>query len=591
MRPRLPRLLAGALLGATASCAEPSAPPTVAVGATGVTITAEDGLLSARLVDPAGAPVLTRRLPAPVETLELRHIWPEAGTHTLELTSTTGSWTLSVPVAAASRGEVRVEAPVGELRQVVADGEQVPLTLLGGGAATVAVHALAVTPGPARISVGEDVTGRERLLPGERLVAMAEVDTETPVIVEVGGETTRFTLVPRPVSREAAQRTLRVADIALPADSSGALDLGRPTDRVSLPGAAWQRVLRTLGLGFRPRDPGVPWAHVGVTLENTGETPANVVLRLRVLDEDGQPAPAFQPALRGRGDGQDTVSALLRVPAGDTATAALPLYVDDRHLDAHIVATREWTRELAVLPMGASEPLHVDRRPLHVSRGGTAQGVGFALGVLSALLGGGLVALRGRRWLQERPTSDLMTIGLFSSLTFLVGAVGRVLTMGLATLLGPFAALLTGLVDDAFRYTLLATLVTLLPRPGTLALAVGTGWLLSGVATGGFGPTDLLFLGSRIFFLELLLWLTGVTRDPTWRDGTAAARFLRLGTGFGLASLASSAAGIALHMVLYRLFYADWYIAMMLLGPGFLYVVAACAVAVPFADSLRRVQR
>jgi len=588
---RLPRLLAVVLLGATASCAVAPAPPTVAVGATGLTITAEDGLLSARLVDPSGAPVLTRRLPAPVETLELRHIWPEAGTHALELTSTRGSWTLSVPIAAASTGEVRVEAPVGELRQLVSDGEEVPLTLLGGGAATVAVHALAVTPGPARISVGEAVTERERLLPGERLAAMSEVDTETPVTVEVGGETTRFTLVPRPVSREEAQRSLRVADIALPADSRGMRDLGRPIDRVSLPGAAWQRVLRTLGLGFRPRDPGVPWAHVGVTLENTGETPANVVLRLRVLDEAGQPAPAFQPALRGRGDGQDTVSALLRVPAGDTATAALPLYVDDRLLDAHTVATRGWTRELAVLPMGASEPLHVDRGPLHVSRGGTVQGLGFALGVLSAVLGGGLVALRGRRWLRERPTSDLMTIGLFSSLTFLVGAVGRVLTMGLATLLGPFAALLTGLVDDAFRYTLLATLVTLLPRPGTLALAVGTGWLLSGVATGSFGPTDLLFLGSRVFFLELLLWLTGVTRDPAWRDGPAVARFLRLGAGFGLASLASAAAGIALHMVLYRLFYADWYIAMMLLGPGFLYVVAACAVAVPFADSLRRVQR
>lgn len=133
--------------------------------------------------------------------------------------------------------------------------------------------------------------------------------------------------------------------------------------------------------------------------------------------------------------------------------------------------------------------------------------------------------------------------------------------------------------------------MTLLPRPGTLALAVGTGWLLSGVAMGSFGPTDVLFLCSRILFLEALLWLTGVTRDPRWRDGAALSRFRRLATGFGLASLLSSATGLALHMVLFRLFYADWYIAMILLGPGFLYVVAACAVAVPFAASLRKVQR
>jgi hypothetical protein len=586
VRRGLPLVLAGAL-----SCAEEPAAPAVAVGVTGVTITAEDGLLAARLVDPAGVPVLTQRAPAPVETLELRHLWTEAGTHTLELTGTTGTWTLSLPIGAPATGEVRVEAPVGEQRQRVADGERVPLTVLGEGPATVAVHALAVQPGPASIEIAGAVTERPRLLAGERLAATASVATETPVTVEVGGERTTFTLVPRPVSPEAARRMLRVSDVALPATAAGNPDLGRPADRVTLPGAWWRAVLKRAGLGFRPRDPGVPWSFVGVTLDNAGEVPANVVLRLRILDEHGQPADAFRPRLRGRGDGQDTVSALLRVPAGGRATAALPLYVDDRQLDAHTVATRRWTRELAVLPMGASEPLHVERQPLYVSRAGTAQSLGFGLGLLAALLGAGLVALRGGRWLRERPTSALMTIGLFSSLTFLVGAFGRVLTMGMATLLGPFATLLTGLVDDAFRYTLLATLVTLLPRPGTLALAVGTGWLLSGVAMGSFGPTDLLFLCSRIFFLEALLWLTGVTRDPRWRDGAAVSRFLRLVTGFGLASLLSSATGLALHMVLFRLFYADWYVAMILLGPGFLYVVAACAVAVPFAASLRKVQR
>lgn len=587
----LPRLLLGALCCVLMACGTEPGAPTVAVGVTGLTITADDGIVAARLLDPSGLPVLTRRLPAPVETLELRHLWPEAGTHTLELTGTQGSWTLELPIETPASGEVRVEAPVGELRQRVRHGEEVPLTILGDGPTTVAIHALAVQPGPARIRVGETVTERSRLLPGERIAALAAVDAATPVEVEVGGETTNFTLVPRRLSPAEARKTLRVADVVLPATPAGKADIGRPTNRVSLPGTAWRQMLRALGLGFRPRDPGVPWAHVGVTLANAGNTPTNVVVRLRILDEQGAPAEAFRPSLRGRGDGQDTVSALLRVPAGGSSTAALPLYVDDRFLDADTVATRHWTRELAILPMGASEPLHIDRQPLYVSRGGTAQGVGFGLAMLSALLGAGFVALRGRRWLRERPTSDLMTIGLFSSLTFLVGAVGRVLTMGMATLLGPFASLLTGIVDDAFRYTLLATLVTLLPRPGTLALAVGTGWLLNGVAMGSFGPTDLLFLGSRIFFLESLLWLTGVTRNPSWRDGPAMSRFLRLAAGFGLASLASSATGIALHMVLYRLFYADWYIAMMLLGPGFLYVIAACFVAVPFAASLRRVQR
>jgi hypothetical protein len=48
---------------------------------------------------------------------------------------------------------------------------------------------------------------------------------------------------------------------------------------------------------------------------------------------------------------------------------------------------------------------------------------------------------------------------------------------------------------------------------------------------------------------------------------------------------------MVLHVVLYRLFLAPWYVAGVLIGPGFLYVLLACAVALPFADSLRKIQR
>jgi uncharacterized sodium:solute symporter family permease YidK len=42
-------------------------------------------------------------------------------------------------------------------------------------------------------------------------------------------------------------------------------------------------------------------------------------------------------------------------------------------------------------------------------------------------------------------------------------------------------------------------------------------------------------------------------------------------------------------VVLYRLFFADWYVVMMIALHGFLYVVLGCAFAVPFADRVRRV--
>jgi cbb3-type cytochrome oxidase subunit 1 len=151
--------------------------------------------------------------------------------------------------------------------------------------------------------------------------------------------------------------------------------------------------------------------------------------------------------------------------------------------------------------------------------------------------------------------------------------------------------MLTGLIDDVLRYGLLATLLTLLPRPGTAALAALTQWLLSGIALGSFGPSDLLFVTGRVLWLEGGLWLTGITRSRAWLEEHPVRRWLRLALALGGASAAANATGLILHVTLYRLFLADWYVAMVILGPGFLYVVLAVAVAVPLSDSLRRIQR
>jgi hypothetical protein len=44
-------------------------------------------------------------------------------------------------------------------------------------------------------------------------------------------------------------------------------------------------------------------------------------------------------------------------------------------------------------------------------------------------------------------------------------------------------------------------------------------------------------------------------------------------------------------MTLYRLFMADWYIALVLIGPGFLYVSLAAALSLRFSEGLRELQR
>ncbi len=167
--------------------------------------------------------------------------------------------------------------------------------------------------------------------------------------------------------------------------------------------------------------------------------------------------------------------------------------------------------------------------------------------------------------------------------------MGRLFGVSIATVLGPFSSLLTGLVDDAFRIALLATLVALVPRPGVGALAVLVEWLLGGLTLGTLSPVDLLFVGGRVAWVEGALYVAGITRVPGWTQEGPWRQWGRLALALGVGGVPASATALALHMVLYRLFYADWYIAMVLALPGFLYPLAACALAVPFAGALRRV--
>lgn len=579
------------MLLAGLGCAEDPPPPEVSVSASGLTVRAAEGITRVEVRDPEGVPLL-QRPPVPLTSVEVRVRLDEPGTYTVTVDTTEGQHTLSVPISAPPAPlSVVVEAPVGQGRRTVSDGDVVPFTLIDGQPVQAAITLTARRSGDAAIRIRDQAVASGRLVDGRRLVSLATLDGPVPVEATLGDAAVRFTLSPRALTLAEARAALELVSVTFPADQSGRADLGRPSGRVTLPSSWWQSALRATGLGFRPPDGTVPWAWTGVELRNHSSDDLSVVLQLRVRDASGALEPAFRPRMRDGSAIAGQVSALGRVPAGEQARFALPLYIDDPLLTADAVARAHWTRELDIIPIGAAQPLLTDAAPLYVSRGSTAASLGFVLTVAGALGGTLLLLARGPRWLREAPTSTLTTIALFGAMNFLLSAIGRLVGVGIAAVLGPFSTLLTGLIDDALRYALLATLITLLPRTGTVALAALVSWLLSGAALGTFSPLDIVFIGNRVLWLEGALWLAGITRPTRWLDEAPWRRWLRLSAAFGAASVATSATGIVLHIVLYRLFFADWYVAMLLVGPGFLYVLFACALAVPFADSLRRVQR
>lgn len=549
-----------------------------------IAIAADRDLRSVELVTEDGTPVTRRALSVPGPTVTIP-ISPPSGARWQLRAELRGGWTVARAVdGPALPVSLALEAPIGQGRRAVADGDRIEVW------AAPTSHAGLLVTASTPVAVDLRIDGVLRLLDlparGDRVVVPIPLDREHTIDVGVEGRNVRLVLLPRVLAPADAARLLVVDDTWLPADPTGRRDRTLPADRLVLAPRGWRDAMARFGLGVRARPEQAPYTWHAVSLHNRGDRPIDVVLRAEVIGPDGRPAEAFRSRLRAQED-QPFVSAILRVPAHGDAIGALPLYLDEGRLPAGARLTFE--RRIAVIPLGASAPLHTVSAPLGVMRtSGLAPG-SFALACATSAAGWGLLLSGTRRFLRTTSVADLVTIAMFSSLTFVVGAAFQLVGMGIATILGPLAPLLTGLPDDAFRAVLLGTLLVAMPRPGVFAATATTGFLMRGIVLGSFHPVDLLYVGTVVAVHELGLWMAGITRDPSWRDAGPTAQWVRLALGLGVSNAICVLLGLSTSAVLYRLYFATWYVVALATIPGFLYVAVGCRLAVPIAASLRRV--
>jgi len=570
------------LLGLLACAPQPLAVEVATVNG-GIDVSADRPLERVDLYTSTGELTMTRRLEVASEHVFLPT--PTRG-RSFRVVVSSGIETGSVEADFPSVGAltVEVEAPVGQGRRTVGDGDDIGLIRVEGAPLSVGVVLTALSPTGAVVQLGSQ-RRRVRLdVAGERVLVTLPLDVGDAIPLRVQAEDVVLSAVIRPVtvSENGAREALEVSETHFPTDIVGAVDHSRPPDRVSLPARWWRRVLRSLGVGYRPLDDQAPWAWQSVTLRNSAGADVDVVLSAVIVDNNGA-AEAFRSQVRSANS--DAVITLVRVPSGGEATAVMPVFANGSLLQEN----GRFTRVIDVRPLGSDRPLHVVEAPLFVSRGSPWASLGFAAAILASLGGYLLLALKGRQWLRGMRTSDLVTVSLFGSLTYVVATTLQVLGMGVASVLGPFSPLIMGLADDAFRACLLGTLIALLPRPGIAALATLIGFLMRGLTLGAFHPVDLLYVGSAVLWLEAWLWLSGCTRGSGWLRGSRLEQWIRLSVGLGLSNLCATATGLAVSVVLYRFFLADWYVALILILPGFLYVLVGTWLAVDFAGALRRV--
>ncbi len=566
--------MATALGMALSGCATP--PPLVVTGVCagdGVEVHASSPVgvvVIDRSVDGKPQPVVRRELPSPTRDVFLAldlSPGPLVVTATGEVhgAAQVASAALTVPANKACTIDVQPApgAPWSSANGVV----HVPVW---GREATVFLR---FTAGPSPVTVPTSVG--DVVLPASGSRALRSITLAQDTSLQLGDAT--LSLVLDRKDPGAARTAITIANPVFPAEENGFRDLGRPVDAIILPSPAWERALAWSGAGLRVHAAEEPWAFVAVPVSDAGSEPVDVVVTATVTAADGSPAPAFRPRLRSADGGTDRASVLLRVPTGATASAVLPVF-----LDALNVPAGEYTAHLDVTPLGSSDVLTTAALPLVVRRGNPVASVGFLVTVLTSIAGLAWIGRAGPRWLRQASTTDLMVNALFGTALFVVSSATDVLSMSVGAVLGPFASLFTGIVYDAGRTVLLATLLQLQPRPGTLGISVLCCWLGRGVLTGAISPPDLIYTGAAIALGEGAAWLSGLTRGRPPTIG-------RLSLAFAASNAILTLFGLWLHTILYRLNFAGWYIAMQVVFPGFLYVVLASTLALPFVRSLREV--
>jgi hypothetical protein len=548
-----------------AACAPPTLTAALEADPGGLVVHASRPVDRVVLVDAAGQPVVERVVERPAREVRLRaSLTP--GAYRVRLAAGEETLEAAVDVADPGPATVRIQAPLGQ--EDVPSGTRVPLP----GGRPVGVGLVVEAHRDVTVVAGDET---RTLRASERAVFVRELGVDgLDETLEVAGEPVRVRLEGERVALDVLRERLEVSAPVVPARADGAADPTLPAGRVDLPAAWWEAVLDRLRLGFRARDDQAPRTSVGVTLANRSADPLVVVVDARV-EVDGVPHPAFAPRTRDATD-LSTVRRLVRVPPEDAVQVGLPVYLDRAAVPDALLAEVV----LEVRALGAPAVLHRRTAPLAVGRGSPWASALFGLGVLSAVGGWILVAVRFRSWVAG-PTRQLTTIAVFGTLSFVLGAVSQVVGLGLGTVLGPFAPFVLGLVDDVVRMALLAALLTLVPRAGTLSLALLLGWLMRAVVLGAAHPVDAVYLGASVLWLEAGVWATGLSRGRL--------DVLRLIVGLALPNAVLTALALAVSAVVYRLFYADLYLVALVVGPGLLYPAVGCVLAVPFARSLREV--
>jgi hypothetical protein len=386
------------------------------------------------------------------------------------------------------------------------------------------------------------------------------------------------------VTQQALQNLIAVPTINIPADMDGRVDGKREKNCLVL-----RHGLGALGqiFGVGDDDNLLPVAFAAVRMVNHADADLAASVGWTVLDpQTKKEVDGFRISrefLEMHGGGDDRINTQLLIPAGQKAEFTLPVYADrgkvmagrylgrvDVGLFGSDFTLASYEFDLAVRKMSWSSVVT------------TLYAMGIALGLGIFLL------IRHPALLRRFKTRWLVLVALFGATKFLVSLVPRIFLNELLNgLLGPFACFATGLIREGISSLFIMTLVVLVPLPGVVTLSL----LMSTILTclmGNFNPLIILFMVVTMSTSEIVLYVTGFTRAGAQDFTRTRKALIRAALGMGVANAFATFVDYNLYMLLYRLFYAKWFVWANIIVVGLIYSAVFAPAGVMLGNKLQR---
>lgn len=424
-----------------------------------------------------------------------------------------------------------------------------------------------------------------------------ELAPGTYTVTVTADEITKQVPVPVAAGPGEAAKPAAIAGIVLPLDRNGKTDDRMGRNALVLRDRQWdyyKNILTGKGASNQEIEAIHPVTHLGVDIINPAGVQKLVVVSVHLLDSAGrQPVKGlFTPGSTNEdinggamGGQKDYLEAFTAINGDPSQRLQIPVYADERELTGG-----EYILQAAVND-GVTPPLMWEERLTVVKKDNKALMI-VSIASLTVLAGLLLALRRLRQVLAGLKTRWLVTIALFGAAAFaVVNVPSALLNDFFHILLGPFGILITGLFNGVLLYMMVVALVILIPRPGVVALMMVVRMLLGVVAFGQISPIILLSYGLQALLLEFLLSRSGLYGWLQQREENRMpwGRIVLLAVCCSMADTVSTYVGLQAMAFLYRMYYAAWYVGLILIFNGFIYTAIGAACGTSLGNRLARV--